>query len=157
MDEQTVGSRMNRILLEADLPEARVGNVDRSAGFQIVYDLLASRDLLITKNCGTLIETLGNLKLDEETLDDVEKVNGDDAYDALKVGMLRDDDPVSAPVGVRVKARLEAEEAAGRLPNPETNPTDHYLVKMKVIESEQAKTAFRVPAWARGLRGRKSR
>lgn len=61
------------------------------------------------------------------------------------------------PLGVRVEARLEADRAAGRLPNPETNPTDHYLVKMKVIETEQAKTAFRVPAWARGLRGRRTR
>lgn len=157
MDEQTVGSRMNRILLEAGLPEARVGNTDRSAGFQIVYDLLATRELLITRNCGTLIDTLGNMKLDEETLDDVEKVNGDDAYDCLKVGMLRDDDPISAPVGVRVRARLEAEKEAGRLPDPISSPTDHYLVTKKAIEDEQKRTGFTVPAWARGLRGRRKR
>lgn len=61
------------------------------------------------------------------------------------------------PLGVRVEARLEADRAAGRLPNPETNPTDHYLVTKKIIEAEQKSSTFRVPAWARGTRGRRSR
>ncbi|HRI07848.1 MAG TPA: hypothetical protein PKW35_08530, partial [Nannocystaceae bacterium] len=157
MDEQTIQKRLDRVLLEAHLPGVRVGNTDRSAGFQLVYDLLATKDLLITKNCTDLIETLTVLKIDEDTLDDVEKVNGDDAYDAEKVGMLRDDDPVRIPSDIRVQQRIEEDRVSGRLPSRETDPTDLVLRIQRTVKEEESKSTFRAPAWARGLRGRKKR
>lgn len=156
MDEQTIEKRMNRVLLENGLPQVREGNTGRSAGYQLVYDLLATKDLLITKNCSTLVDTLTLAKIDEDSLDDVEKFPGDDAYDCLKVGMLRDDDPLRVPVEERVRERLEEQKAAGTLPSRETNPTDLFLTITRTMKNEEKRDTFRAPVWAKGLRrGRK--
>lgn len=76
---------------ENGIPVIR-GNPDRQLGKRMVHSLLGDGPdgkprLQIFSNCAKLIEILPKLSVDPQNRNDVKKMDGDDPYDTLKLGL----------------------------------------------------------------------
>ena len=53
----------------------------------LMYQMLDAREWLLTENCGELIRTIPILVRDAARIEDIEKMDGDDAADAARYGL----------------------------------------------------------------------
>ena len=60
---------------------------DRIGGWMLMYQMLDAGEWLLTDNCVELIRTLPTLVRDSARIEDVEKMDGDDAADAARYGL----------------------------------------------------------------------
>jgi hypothetical protein len=70
------------------LPRPTAADDDRIGGWQYMYQLLESDAWVITENCGKLIEGIPLLVRDNQRVEDIRKVDGDDAADAARYGLV---------------------------------------------------------------------
>ena len=76
------------MLVANGLPRPAPADDDRVGGWQWMHSFLQSDSWVITDNCSELIECLPNLVHDEGRKEDVHKVDGDDAADAARYGLV---------------------------------------------------------------------
>ena len=86
--EATIAEQLGDVLEQNGLPRPTPADDDRIGGWQLMYQLLESDDWMIADNCRELIECLPNLVRDERKVEDVRKVEGDDAADAARYGLV---------------------------------------------------------------------
>ena len=86
-DEASIAEQMGEIFAAAGLPRPVAADDDRIGGWMLMYQMLDAGEWVITDGCGELIRTLPNLIRDPGRIEDVQKVNGDDAADAARYGL----------------------------------------------------------------------
>jgi len=86
-DEASIAEQMGDIFVAAGLPRPIPAADDRIGGWMLMYQMLDAGEWLLTENCAELIRTLPNLIRDPARIEEIEKMDGDDAADAARYGL----------------------------------------------------------------------
>ncbi len=86
-DEASIAEQMGDIFVAAGLPRPIPADDDRIGGWMLMYQMLDAGEWLLTENCAELIRSLPNLIRDPARIEDIEKMDGDDAADAARYGL----------------------------------------------------------------------
>jgi phage terminase large subunit len=86
--ESSIAEQLGEVLTVNGLPRPTAADDDRIGGWQLMYQLLESDAWVITDNCAKLIDGLPLLVRDEDRVEDIRKVDGDDAADAARYGLV---------------------------------------------------------------------
>jgi hypothetical protein len=86
--ESSIAEQLGDVLVANGLPRPAPADDDRIGGWQWMYQLLESDAWVITENCARLIECLPQLVRDTSRIEDIRKVDGDDAADAARYGLV---------------------------------------------------------------------
>jgi phage terminase large subunit len=86
-DEASIAEQMGDIFVAAGLPRPTPADDDRIGGWMLMYQMLDSGEWQLTDNCIELIRTLPNLVRDQARIEDIEKMDSDDAADAARYGL----------------------------------------------------------------------
>jgi hypothetical protein len=87
-DDASIAEQMGDVFAEAGFPRPTPADDDRIGGWMLMYQMLDAGEWLLTDNCVELIRTLPNLVRDSVRIEDVEKMDGDDAADAARYGLI---------------------------------------------------------------------
>ncbi len=114
-DEASIAEQMGDVFVAAGLPRPVPADDDRIGGWMLMYQMLDAGEWLLTENCAELIRTLPNLVRDAARIEDVEKMDGDDAADAARYGLksrygARRDAPDHRPLAERLAARVLSDD-----------------------------------------------
>jgi len=86
--ESSIAEQLGEVLTVNGLPRPSAADDDRIGGWQLMYQLLESNAWVITDNCAKLIDGLPLLVRDEDRVEDIRKVDGDDSADAARYGLV---------------------------------------------------------------------
>jgi phage terminase large subunit len=86
--EASIAEQLGDVLEQNGLPRPVEANDDRIGGWQLMYQLLERDAWMIAENCPRLIECLPLLVRDDRRVEDVRKMEGDDAADAARYGLV---------------------------------------------------------------------
>jgi phage terminase large subunit len=86
--EASIAEQLGDVLEQNGLPRPVSANDDRIGGWQLMYQLLERDAWMIAENCPRLIECLPLLVRDDRRVEDVRKMEGDDAADAARYGLV---------------------------------------------------------------------
>ena len=86
--EASIAEQLGDVLEQNGLPRPVPANDDRIGGWQLMYQLLEQDAWMIAENCPRLIESLPLLVRDDRRVEDVRKMEGDDAADAARYGLV---------------------------------------------------------------------
>ncbi len=86
-DEASIAEQMGDVFAAAGLPRPVPADDDRVGGWMLMYQMLDAGEWLLTENCIELIRGIPNLVRDPVRVEDVEKMDGDDAADAARYGL----------------------------------------------------------------------
>ena len=86
--EASIAEQLGEVLEHNGLPRPVAADDDRVGGWQLMYQMLENDAWVITENCRELIEGLPQLVRDESRVEDIRKVEGDDAADAARYGVV---------------------------------------------------------------------
>ena len=86
--EASIAEQLGEVLQQNGLPRPVPANDDRIGGWQLMYQLLERDAWMIAENCPQLIECLPQLIRDDRRVEDVRKMEGDDAADAARYGVV---------------------------------------------------------------------
>ena len=87
-DDASIAEQMGDVFAEAGFPRPTPADDDRIGGWMLMYQMLDAEEWLLTDNCVELIRTLPTLVRDSVRIEDVEKMDGDDAADAARYGLI---------------------------------------------------------------------
>ncbi|MBS1842423.1 MAG: hypothetical protein JSS69_17230 [Acidobacteria bacterium] len=86
--EASIAEQLGDVLVSNGLPRPAPADDDRVGGWQWMYQLLENDAWMITENCAKLIEGIPLLVRDDRRIEDVRKMDGDDAADAARYGIV---------------------------------------------------------------------
>jgi len=86
--EASIAEQLGDVLEQNGLPRPVPADDDRIGGWQLMYQLLERDAWMIAENCPRLIECLPLLVRDDRRVEDVRKMEGDDAADAARYGLV---------------------------------------------------------------------
>jgi hypothetical protein len=86
--ESSIAEQLGDVLIANGLPRPAPADDDRIGGWQLMYQLLESDSWVITENCVKLIECIPLLVRDDSRTEDIRKVDGDDAADSARYGLV---------------------------------------------------------------------
>lgn len=86
--EASIAEQLGDVLEQNGLPRPVPATDDRIGGWQLMYQLLERDAWMIAENCPRLIECLPLLVRDDRRVEDVRKMEGDDAADAARYGLV---------------------------------------------------------------------
>jgi hypothetical protein len=86
--EASIAEQLGDVLVANGLPRPASADDDRVGGWQWMYQLLENDAWVITENCAKLIEGIPLLVRDDKRIEDVRKMEGDDAADAARYGLV---------------------------------------------------------------------
>ncbi len=87
-DDASIAEQMGDVFVAAGFPRPTPADDDRIGGWMLMYQMLDAGEWLLTDNCVELIRTLPTLVRDSVRIEDVEKMDGDDATDAARYGLI---------------------------------------------------------------------
>src|SRR5581483_2655776 len=89
--QNTIAEQIGEVLVASHLPYPDPADDDRVGGARLMDQLLSLRpcDLLISEDCGELLESIPLLQVDEKNREDVKKteLKSDDIYDGCRYGL----------------------------------------------------------------------
>jgi len=86
--EASIAEQLGDVLVANGLPRPAPADDDRVGGWQWMYQLLENDAWVITENCAKLIDGIPLLVRDDRRIEDVRKMDGDDAADAARYGLV---------------------------------------------------------------------
>ena len=86
--EASIAEQLGDVLVANGLPRPTPADDDRIGGWQWMYQLMENDSWVVTDNCAKLIECLPQLVRDDRRIEDIRKVDGDDAADAARYGLV---------------------------------------------------------------------
>ena len=86
--EASIAEQVGDVLVANGLPRPAPADDDRVGGWQWMYQLLENDAWVITENCAKLIEGIPLLVRDDRRIEDIRKMDGDDAADAARYGLV---------------------------------------------------------------------
>ena len=112
-DDASIAEQMGDVFAAAGFPRPTPAEDDRIGGWMLMYQMLDAEEWLLTDNCRELIRMLPTLMRDSARIEDVEKMDGDDAADAARYGLksryaARRAGMVRAPMEQRIAERVTA-------------------------------------------------
>ena len=125
--EASIAEQLGDVLVANGLPRPAAADDDRIGGWQFMYQLLESDAWVITENCARLIDCLPLLVRDNQRVEDIRKVEGDDPADAARYGL------VSGGRFAGVGAHFGASRA-GQSPPSLTPGAPHFVTGMPLGE-----------------------
>jgi len=105
-NEETIAEQMGQVFRERGLPYPTPADNDRVGGWQLMYEMLERGEWVIADNCTALIECLPTLTRDEDKVEDIEKMLGDDSADSARYGLKSPLAEAQAPLAERVMKRV---------------------------------------------------
>ena len=123
--EATIAEQLGEALAKAGLPQPVAADDDRVGGWMLLYQLLEADGWLIGENCAELVRVLPLLTRDTARVEDVLKMDGDDAADSARYGLKSRLRPGNAPLEQRVLERVTA-----------TDPTSRAIQIQKALAEE---------------------
>jgi hypothetical protein len=87
-DDASIAEQIGDVFAAAGFPRPTPADDDRIGGWMLMYQTLNAGEWLLTDNCAELIRTLPTLVRDSARIEDVEKMDGDDAADAARYGLI---------------------------------------------------------------------
>jgi phage terminase large subunit len=87
-DDAFIAEQMGDVFAAAGFPRPTPADDDRIGGWMLMYQMPDAGEWLLTDNCVELIRTLPTLVRDSVRIEDVEKMDGDDAADAARYGLI---------------------------------------------------------------------
>jgi hypothetical protein len=148
-EADTIAQQIGDALAAAGLPRPQMADDDRVGGWMLMYQLMQAGEWLITDNCTELIMCLPTLTRHETKVEDVCKVDGDDAADAARYGLkshLRGH-VGTPPHGVRVVEAV----AVAKQKYPDMTPTDFYMIaeaaESKLHRAQNFRRGSRFAKW----------
>jgi phage terminase large subunit len=87
-DDASIAEQMGDVFAAAGFPRPTPADDDRIGGWMLMYQMLDAGEWLLTDNCAELIRTLPTLVRDSVRIEDVEKMDGVDAADAARYGLI---------------------------------------------------------------------
>ena len=138
-DEDTIAEQMGDVFTRAGWPRPAQADDDRVGGWMLMYQLLDSGEWVIGDNCTALIRCLPTLVRDDKKVEDIAKVDGDDAADAARYGLKSRVAPKRKPLEVRINERLATMQAvrvsAGM--SAQVDPTAVAMMSLKARVEER--------------------
>jgi phage terminase large subunit len=125
-EEKTAALQMGDVLRERKLPEPTPADTDRKGGWMLMYQMLREGKWEIGDSCPALISTIPVLVRDDQDIEDVAKVDGDDPADAARYGLKGRFGRVKKPFEERLAERVTS-----------TDPTLRALQARKAIAEEE--------------------
>ncbi|MGB9244879.1 MAG: hypothetical protein WCC03_16125, partial [Candidatus Acidiferrales bacterium] len=110
-DEDTIAEQMGDVFARAGWARPTAADNDRVGGWMLMYQLLDSGEWVIGDNCTALIRCLPTLVRDDTKVEDIAKVDGDDAADAARYGLKSRVAPKRKPLEVRINERIAGMQA----------------------------------------------
>ena len=86
--EASIAEQLGDVLLANGLPRPAPADDDRIGGWQFLYQLLESDAWVIAENCTELIQCIPTLVRDNANIEDIRKMDGDDAADSARYGLV---------------------------------------------------------------------
>ncbi len=86
-DEASIAEQMGEVFCAAGWPRPTPADNDRVGGWMLMYQMLEAGEWRMTENCLELIRTLPTLVRDMARVEDIDKMDGDDAADAARYGL----------------------------------------------------------------------
>jgi phage terminase large subunit len=132
--EASIAEQLGDVLIANGLPRPTPADDDRIGGWQLMYQMLESDAWVITDNCAKLIDCLPLLVRDDRRIEDIRKVDGDDAADSARYGL------VSGGRLAGVGATLPAQTGFGRSragqppPLNRAGTSSHFVTGMPLDE-----------------------
>jgi hypothetical protein len=145
-EEKTAALQMADVLRERQLPEPTPADTDRKGGWMLMYQMLREGKWKIADSCPALTATIPVLVRDEQDIEDVSKMDGDDPADAARYGLKGRFGRVKKPFEERMAERLTS-----------TDPTVRALQARKAALDEERKDSFSPVRLARRRRGQARR
>jgi len=112
--EFTIADQLGAVLAKNGLPRPIPADNDRIGGWMLMYQMLQAGQWLIADHCTRLIECLPTLIRDPANVEDVQKMDGDDAADSARYGLKSRLASARAPIEQRVAERISAVDPTSR-------------------------------------------
>ncbi len=142
--EATIAEQLWEVFDRAGLPPPTPADDDRIGGWMLMYQLLESDGWVVAENCAELVRALPLLTRDESNVEDVLKMEGDDAADAARYGLKSRLRPGQVPLAQRIAEQVTS-----------TDPTARAMQVQRAL-AEERRRALPVPRPGRsGLRPRR--
>jgi len=106
-NRDSIADQMNKTFHEDGFKTARRADTDRVGGAMLMYQMLRDGTWVIGDHCHHIIETLPMMIRDDKNIEDVMKIDGDDAYDSCRYGLKSRYNPKREPMDSRIRKRLE--------------------------------------------------
>jgi hypothetical protein len=98
---------MNSVFREAKFTIARPANNDRIGGAMLMYQMLRDGRWVIAAHCKGIIECIPMMIRDDKNVEDVMKIDGDDAYDSCRYGLKSRYSPKAEPFESRLRKLIK--------------------------------------------------
>ena len=141
-DEDTIAEQMGDVFARAGWARPAQADDDRMGGWMLMYQLLDSGEWVIGDNCTALIRCLPTLVRDDIKVEDIAKVDGDDAADAARYGLKSRVAPKRKPLEVRINERMATMQAV-RVSAGMSAQVDPTAVAMMSPEGKSRRTQAR--------------
>jgi hypothetical protein len=112
--EASIADQLGDVLARAGLPRPAPADDDRVGGWMLMYQSLEADEWVITDNCAELLRVLPILTRDEANVEDVLKMEGDDAADSARYGLKSRLGPRRPPFEQRVAERVTSADPTVR-------------------------------------------
>jgi phage terminase large subunit len=109
-EEKTAALQMADVLRERKLPEPTPADTDRKGGWMLMYQMLREGKWKIADSCSALVATIPVLVRDDQDIEDVAKMDGDDPADAARYGLKGRFGSVRKPLEERLAERVTSED-----------------------------------------------
>ena len=133
-DEATIAEQLGAVFAAAPnggIPRPAQADNDRIGGWMLMYQLLESGQWIISDTCRELIQVLPEMTRDERNVEDIAKVDGDDAADAARYGLKSRLGTRTPPLETRLLERMQQVKS--------DNPTVRALYARKFETEERGK------------------
>ena len=107
-EQDSFADLMGEVFKKYGMPEPTPADDDRKHGAQCMYDLMKSDELEIDPGCKSLIETIPMVCTEEDDPEEIEKFEGDDAWDSCRYGLKSRQRPAVAPASERAHEKVVA-------------------------------------------------
>ena len=137
--QNTIAEQIGDVLTAHEIPRPSPADDDRIGGARLCYQMLQSGLGVISSACPALVKCLPTLIRDDENIEDVLKVDGDDPYDSWRYGLKTMLAKGHKPFEVRVNERIAAVQQSRvnvGIP-PQTDPTALAMMNQKAVAIER--------------------
>jgi phage terminase large subunit len=137
----TIALQMGEVFKAYGMPLPTKEDRDPVGGATLFYQMLQTNELTISPECRKLIETIPMVTRDEDKAEETVKFEGDDSYDAARIGYKMRYKPRNTPALIKLR------EEAARIEDPIAR---HFFVAKRQSSIEEEGAPFRaktIPTW----------
>jgi hypothetical protein len=107
-EQNSFAEQMAEVFTANKMPYPIPADDDRKHGAQYMYDVMKAGQLEIDPSCKKLIDVIPMICTEEDDPEEIEKFDGDDAWDSARYGLKDDEEPGTQPIGEEVEEKVAA-------------------------------------------------